>query len=49
MRARGGVASLAEYRTFDTARFAKDLRAITKGGHERIVFMLAASHRSSAF
>ena len=36
MRARGGVASLAEYRIFETERFAKDLRAIARGGHERI-------------
>lgn len=92
---------MADYRIFETERFAKDLRAIAKGGHgrvehklrelvypelakrphfgpnikklrgwqpetwryrigswrffyeidedERIVFMLAASHRSSAY
>ena len=27
---------MAEYRIFETDRFAKDLRAIARGGHERI-------------
>ncbi len=27
---------MAEYRIFETDRFAKDLRAIARGGHQRI-------------
>ncbi len=34
---------MAEYRIFETHRFAKDLRAIARGGHERIERKLSES------